>query len=108
MQYNGAEIMHRKMGVFQVSVNSAGHRRVSLSKKSLASLILAARYGDPPAHKQNFSLILHLLLLHSTTTSFSMSEVVEGYAMLCQIYKVFFTCTRDQNMIQDSFFFFLK
>lgn len=29
----------------------AGHRRVSLSKRSLASLILAARYGEPPAHK---------------------------------------------------------
>lgn len=46
------------MEVFKVFDNNASHRRVSLSKRSLASLILAARYGDPPAHTNKFYLIV--------------------------------------------------
>lgn len=38
--------------VFKVLIDSACHRRVSLSNRSLASLILAARYGDPPTNTQ--------------------------------------------------------
>lgn len=62
---------HKAMEVFKVSVNSAGHRRVSLSKRSLASLIFAARYGDPPVnthtHTQDLVLLSHISLwwIHS-------------------------------------------
>jgi len=54
-------------GGFVVSVNRAGQCRFSLSKRSLASLILAARYGDPPARRgTNTGLIAGSLLQLST------------------------------------------
>lgn len=63
--------MHEVMEVFKVLVDCAGHRRISLSKMSLASLILAARYGEPPAHTQThrYDSVIPLTLVHQSINS---------------------------------------